>query len=139
MNPAILLLGLVIAAAAAAFVASLPYAGLYYAFDHSTWMFQALQDDMLASYRVARLDLAAGDWHRSAIAAAAGLFAGGGHYGVGGTNRGGGNRAWRRRNCGFGGAVSPQHGGDGNTAWWHEDAGAGALYERCLWPEPRVG
>ncbi|MCQ4633447.1 type IV secretory system conjugative DNA transfer family protein [Shinella sp. CPCC 100929] len=77
MNPAILLLGLVIAAAAAAFVASLAYAGLYYAFDNSTWMFQALQDDLLASYKAARLDLAAGDWHRPAIAAAAGLFAGG--------------------------------------------------------------
>ena len=60
MNPAILLFGLVIAAAMAAFVASLAYAGLYYAFDNSTWMFQALQDDMLASYRAAHLDLAAG-------------------------------------------------------------------------------
>lgn len=77
MNPAILLFGLIIAAAAAAFVASLAYAGLYYAFDNSTWMFQALQKDMLASYRAARLDLAAGDWHRPALAAAAGLFAGG--------------------------------------------------------------
>lgn len=77
MNPAILLFGLIIAAAAAAFVASLAYAGLYYAFDNSTWMFQALQDDILASYKAARLDLAAGDWHRPAIAAAAGLFAGG--------------------------------------------------------------
>ncbi len=76
MNPAILLFGLVIAAAMAAFVASLAYAGLYYAFDNSTWMFQALQDDMLASYRAARLDLAAGDWHRPAIAAGAGAVAG---------------------------------------------------------------
>ncbi|VVT35202.1 type IV secretory system conjugative DNA transfer family protein [Hoeflea sp. EC-HK425] len=77
MNPAILLFGLMIASAAAAFVASLAYAGIYYAFDNSTWMFQALQDDILASYKAARLDLAAGDWHRPAIAAAAGLFAGG--------------------------------------------------------------
>jgi type IV secretory pathway TraG/TraD family ATPase VirD4 len=77
MNPAILLFGLIIAAAAAAFVASLAYAGLCYAFDDSTWMFQALQDDMLASYRAARLDIAAGDWHRPAIATAAGLLAGG--------------------------------------------------------------
>ncbi len=77
MNPAILLFGLVIAAAIVAFVGSLAYAGLYYAFDNSTWMLQALQNDMLASYRAARLDLAAGDWHRPAIAAAAGLFAGG--------------------------------------------------------------
>jgi len=76
VNPAILLFGLVIAAAMAAFVASLAYAGLYYAFDNSTWMFQALQDDMLASYRAARLDLAAGDWHRPAIAAGAGAAAG---------------------------------------------------------------
>lgn len=76
MNPAILLFGLVIAAAMAAFVASLAYAGLYYAFDNSTWMFQALQDDMLGSYRAARLDLAAGDWHRPAIAAGAGAVAG---------------------------------------------------------------
>lgn len=76
MNPVIFLFGLVIAAAAASFVASLAYAGLYYAFDNSTWMFQALQDDMLASYRAARLDLAAGDWHRPAMAAAAGLVAG---------------------------------------------------------------
>ncbi|WP_432350215.1 type IV secretory system conjugative DNA transfer family protein (plasmid) [Shinella yambaruensis] len=72
----IFLFGLVIAAAAAAFVTSLAYAGLYYAFDNSTWMFQALQDDMLASYRAARLDLAAGDWHRPAMAATAGLVAG---------------------------------------------------------------
>lgn len=77
MNPAILLFGLVIAGAAAAFVASLAYAGLYYAFDNSTWMFQALQGDILTSYRAARLDLAAGDWHRPATAAAAGLIAGG--------------------------------------------------------------
>ena len=76
MNPAILLFGLVIAAAMAAFVASLAYAGLYYAIDNSTWMFHALQDDMLASYRAARLDLAAGDWHRPAIAAGAGAVAG---------------------------------------------------------------
>ncbi|MCW5712413.1 MAG: type IV secretory system conjugative DNA transfer family protein [Shinella sp.] len=76
MNPVIFLFGLVIAAAAAAFVASLAYAGLHYAFDNSTWMFQALQDDMLASYRAARLDLAAGDWHRPAMATAAGLVAG---------------------------------------------------------------
>lgn len=76
MNPAILLFGLVIAAAMAAFVASLAYAGLYYALDDSTWMFQALQEDMLASYRAARLDLAAGDWHRPAIAAGAGAVAG---------------------------------------------------------------
>ncbi|MCW5712095.1 type IV secretory system conjugative DNA transfer family protein [Shinella sp.] len=76
MNPAILLFGFVIAAAMAAFVASLAYAGIYYAFDNSTWMFQALQDDMLASYRAARLDLAAGDWHRPAIAAGAGAVAG---------------------------------------------------------------
>ena len=76
MNPAIMLFGLVIAAAIAAFVGSLAYAGLYYAFDNSTWMFQALQENMLASYEAARLDLAAGDWHRPAIAAAAGLFAG---------------------------------------------------------------
>ncbi|HCL67749.1 type IV secretory system conjugative DNA transfer family protein [Rhizobium daejeonense] len=76
MNPAILLFGLVIAAAMAAFVSSLAYAGLYYAFDNSTWMFQALQDDMLASYRAARLDLATGDWHRPAIAACAGAVAG---------------------------------------------------------------
>ncbi len=76
MNPAILLFGLVIAAAMAAFVASLAYAGLYYAFDNSTWMFQALQGDMLASYRSARFDLAAGDWHRPAIAAGAGAVAG---------------------------------------------------------------
>lgn len=76
MNPAILLFGLVIAVATAAFFASLAYAGLHYAFDNSTWMFQALQDDMLASYRAARGDLAAGDWHRPAIAAAAGLFSG---------------------------------------------------------------
>lgn len=76
MNPVIFLFGLVIAAAAAAFVASLAFAGLYYAFDNSTWMFQALQDDMLASYRAARLDLAAGDWHRPAMAAATGLGAG---------------------------------------------------------------
>lgn len=76
MNPAILLFGLVIAAAMAAFVASLAYAGLYYAFDNSTWMFQALQDDMLASYRAARLDLAAGAWHRPAIAVGAGAVAG---------------------------------------------------------------
>ena len=58
MNPVLFLFGLVIAAAAAAFVASLAYAGLYYAFDNSTWMFQALQDDMLASYRAARLSAA---------------------------------------------------------------------------------
>ena len=76
MNPAIMLFGFVIAAAMAAFVASLAYAGLYYAFDNSTWMFQALQDDMLASYRAAHLDLAAGDWHRPAIAAGAGAVAG---------------------------------------------------------------
>ncbi len=76
MNPAILLFGLVIAAAMAAFVASLAYAGLCYAFDNSTWMFQALQDDMLASYRAARVDLAVGDWHRPAIAAGAGAVAG---------------------------------------------------------------
>lgn len=76
MNPAILLFGLVIAAAMAAFVASLAYAGLYYAFDNSTWMFQALQDDMLASYRAARLDLAGGAWHRPAIAAGAGAVTG---------------------------------------------------------------
>jgi len=76
VNLAILLFGLVIAAAIAAFVASLAYAGLYYAFDNSTWMFHALQDDMLASYRAARLDLAAGDWHRPAIAAGAGAVAG---------------------------------------------------------------
>lgn len=76
MNPAILLFGLVIAAAIAAFVASLAYAGLYYAFDNSTWMFQALQDDMLASYRAARLDVAAGAWHRPTIAAGAGAVAG---------------------------------------------------------------
>ncbi|MQW01950.1 hypothetical protein GHK46_32940 [Sinorhizobium medicae] len=71
----ILLFGLFIVAAMAAFVASLVYAGLYYAFDNSTWMFEALQTDMLASYKAARLDLAAGDWHRPAIAAAAGLVA----------------------------------------------------------------
>jgi len=76
VNPAILLFGLVIAAAMAAFVASLAYAGLNYAFDSSTWMFQALQDDMLASYRAARLDLATGAWHRPAIAAGAGAIAG---------------------------------------------------------------
>lgn len=76
MSPVILLFGLVIAAAIAAFVASLAYAGLYYAFDNSTWMFQALQDDLLASYRAARLDLTAGDWRRPAIAAVAGMISG---------------------------------------------------------------
>lgn len=76
MNPVILLFGMVIAAAGAAFVASLAYAGHYYAFDNSTWIFQALQDDIFASYRAARLDLVAGRWHRPAIAVAAGFFAG---------------------------------------------------------------
>lgn len=76
MNPAILLFGLVIAAAMAAFVASLAYAGLTYAFDNSTWMFKALQDNMLAAYRAARFDLAAGDWHRAATAAGAGAVVG---------------------------------------------------------------
>ncbi|MCA1371041.1 type IV secretory system conjugative DNA transfer family protein [Bradyrhizobium sp. BRP14] len=76
MNPFLFLFGLIIAAAMAAFVASLAYAGLYYAFDHSTWMFQALQDDLLASYKAARVDLAVGKWQRPAIAAGAGLAAG---------------------------------------------------------------
>lgn len=76
MNPALLLFGALIAVATAAFVASLAYAGLYYAFDNSTWMFQALQDDLLASHKAARLDLYAGEWHRPTIAAAAGLVAG---------------------------------------------------------------
>ncbi|WLR95378.1 type IV secretory system conjugative DNA transfer family protein [Shinella zoogloeoides] len=76
MNPAILLLGLVLAAAISAFAASLVYAGLAYALDSSTAMLQALQEDMLASYRAAQLDLAAGKWHRPTIAAAAGLIIG---------------------------------------------------------------
>lgn len=76
MNPVVLLFGALIAAATAAFVASLAYAGLYYAFDNSTWMFQALQDDLLASYKAARLDLYAGEWYRPAIAAGAGFVAG---------------------------------------------------------------
>jgi type IV secretion system protein VirD4 len=76
MNPALLLFGALIAAATAAFVASLAYAGLYYAFDNSTWMLQALQDDLLASYKAARLDLYAGEWHRPVIAAGAGFLAG---------------------------------------------------------------
>lgn len=76
MNPALLLFAALIAASTAAFVASLAYAGLYYAFDNSTWMFQALQDDLLASYKAARLDLSAGEWHRPAIAAGAGFVAG---------------------------------------------------------------
>jgi type IV secretory pathway TraG/TraD family ATPase VirD4 len=76
MNPALLLFGGLIAVATAAFVASLAYAGLYYTFDNSTWMLQALQDDLLASYKAARLDLYAGAWHRPAIAAVTGLVAG---------------------------------------------------------------
>lgn len=76
MNPALVLFGGLIAVATAAFVASLAYAGLYYTFDNSTWMLQALQDDLLASYKAARLDLYAGEWHRPAIAAATGLVAG---------------------------------------------------------------
>jgi type IV secretion system protein VirD4 len=76
MNPVVLLFGALIAAATAAFVASLAYAGLYYAFDNSTWMFQALQSDFLASYKAARLDLYAGEWHRPVIAAGVGFVAG---------------------------------------------------------------
>jgi type IV secretion system protein VirD4 len=57
-------------------VASLAYAGLHYAFDNSTWMLQALQDDLMASYKAARLDLYAGEWHRPVIAAGAGFVAG---------------------------------------------------------------
>ena len=76
MNPAILLFGLVLASAISAFAASLVYAGLVYVFDNSTAMLQALQDDMLASYRAAQFDLAVGKWHRPAIAAAAGLIIG---------------------------------------------------------------
>lgn len=76
MNPFLWLFGVLIAIATAAFVSSLAYAGTYYAFDHSFEMFQALQTDLMASYRAARLDLAAGDWHRPAIAAAAGSIAG---------------------------------------------------------------
>lgn len=76
MNPAILLLGLVLAVAISAFAASLIYAGLSYVFDNSTLMLQALQDDMFAPYRAARLELAAGKWHRPAIATAAGLIIG---------------------------------------------------------------
>ncbi len=76
MNPAILLFGIAFAGAVAAFAASLIYAGLTSALDNATWMLQALQDDILASYRAARLDLAAGKWHRPTIAAAAGLVIG---------------------------------------------------------------
>lgn len=76
MNPAILLFGGIIAAATAAFVASLAYAGLYYTFDNSTWMLQALQDDLLAPYKAARLDLYASEWHRPVIAAGVGFVAG---------------------------------------------------------------
>lgn len=74
MNPAILLFSLVLAAAMSAFATSLVYAGLSYVFENSTSMLHALQDDMFASYRAARLDLAAGKWHRPVIAAAAGLI-----------------------------------------------------------------
>ncbi|RWX74889.1 hypothetical protein EPK99_23680 [Neorhizobium lilium] len=76
MNPFLWLFGVLIALAMAAFVASLAYAGTYYAFDNSMSMFQALQDDVLASYKAARSDLAFGDWHRAGIAAGAGLIAG---------------------------------------------------------------
>lgn len=76
MNPAILLLGLVLAVAISAFAASLVYAGLSYVFENSTLMLQALQDDMFAPYRAAQLELAAGKWHRPAIATAAGLIIG---------------------------------------------------------------
>ncbi len=76
MNPFLWLFGVVIAFAMAAFVASLVYAGTYYAFDNSFEMFRALQEDLLASYKAARLDLAAGDWYRPGLAAAAGSIAG---------------------------------------------------------------
>lgn len=76
MNRALVLFGGLIAVATAVFVASIAYAGLYYTFDNSTWMLQALQDDLLASYKAACLDLYAGEWHRPAIAAGAGFVAG---------------------------------------------------------------
>lgn len=76
MNPFLWSFGILIAIATAAFVASLAYAGTYYAFDNSFELFRAVQDDLLASYKAARQDLAVGDWHRPAIAAGAGAMAG---------------------------------------------------------------
>lgn len=76
MNPVILVFGLLVSLAIAALAASLAYAGLSYAFDNSSALFQALQADLFASYTAARRELAIGQWHRPAIAAAAGLFTG---------------------------------------------------------------
>lgn len=70
------LFGAAISIAFAALVASLVYAGLFYAFDNSSALLQALQDDLRASYRSAKLDLAIGQWHRPAIASGAGVVAG---------------------------------------------------------------
>nr|MDX8331887.1 type IV secretory system conjugative DNA transfer family protein [Agrobacterium rosae] len=59
-----------------ALVSSVAYAGLFYALDNTTFVFRALEQDLFAAYRFAMLDVAAGQWKRPAIAAAAGIIAG---------------------------------------------------------------
>ncbi len=80
MKHAVLLFGLVIAAAVSALVSSLVYAGLTDAVDPSAHLFDALQGDLLASYWSVRRDLADGDWPRAAMGLAVGLLAGGGVF-----------------------------------------------------------
>lgn len=75
MKLASLLVGLVIAALVALAVASLAYAGTFYAFDHTTRVFAALDADLFIALKMAYADGLAGEWLRPGIAAAAGFVA----------------------------------------------------------------
>ncbi|WP_160011083.1 type IV secretory system conjugative DNA transfer family protein [Rhizobium sp. 18055] len=74
MKSALMVFGIAVAIAMGLLVASLAYAGTYYAFNGSFFMFQALQGDLLASYKMARLDVSAKQWLRPGIAAGAGVI-----------------------------------------------------------------
>lgn len=73
MKPFVIIFGMLVALAMAAVVSSLVYAGLFLVFDKSSFVFQALENDLFAAYRLARLDVLTGQWTRPAIAGSAGV------------------------------------------------------------------
>ncbi len=75
MKLLLLLFGIIIAVLVALTVASLAYAGTFYAFDNTTRVFAALDGDLFIALKLAYTDGLAGEWLRPGIAAGAGLTA----------------------------------------------------------------
>ena len=75
MKLLLLLFGIIVAVLVALAVASLAYAGTFYAFDNTTRVFAALDGDLFIALKLAYADGRAGEWLHPGIAAGAGLTA----------------------------------------------------------------